>query len=99
MNKGHHDVIMECAEFALERLHGAVNKEVDNKGKEPPQQKIMLEPHNFILDHRPLASPLSAISHQVDMWSPSLSCGLETPPPNKLSLPHTPITHNQVLIT
>jgi hypothetical protein len=94
MNKGHHDVIMECAEFALERLHAPVNREV----KEPPRARPMIEPQNLILEQRPHLSPLSALSHQAEMWSPSLSCGLETPPPSKLSHPHTPLSQNQVSI-
>jgi len=80
MNKGHHDVIMECAEFALERLHGPLNRELEGRG--PQRPRPMLQPQSFVLDCH-MSSPLTTLA---EAWSPSLSCGLETPPPSKLSV-------------
>ncbi|XP_059477895.1 hamartin isoform X2 [Neocloeon triangulifer] len=94
MNKGHHDVIMECAEFALERLHAPLNRETDGATQVLARQHE--QPHKILEEHliSSFASPVSALSQQSELWSPSLSCGFETPPASKISQPHTPINHN-----
>jgi tuberous sclerosis protein 1 len=94
-NKGHHDVIVECAKFALERINVPTNRD----GEKSIGFKSSIHSHgnlelaaNLITEERPMhATPLQSLRLQADLWSPSLSCGLATPPPNDISLPLTPV--------
>ncbi|CAB3374516.1 Hypothetical predicted protein [Cloeon dipterum] len=98
MNKGHHDVIMECAEFALERLYGNVLRDADSSAQSTQRHHAMMDRSTRNLEERlqfSNASPVASLTLQTDAWSPSLSCCLDTPPASKISHPHTPVTHNK----
>lgn len=87
-------MIVECAKFALERMHAPSTRGEGESSFVLMRPRASLElAASMITEERPVhhASPLPALRLQADLWSPSLSCGLATPPPNDISLPHTPL--------
>ncbi|KAF4514250.1 UNVERIFIED_CONTAM: hypothetical protein B566_EDAN019542 [Ephemera danica] len=93
-NKGHHDVIVECAKFALERMHNspALTAYRDEKSTTTLINRPQLQ-ETFAIEEKPVhASP--SLRLPADLWSPSLVCGLATPPASDIQL--TPVLPSEL---
>ncbi|XP_023715009.1 hamartin isoform X2 [Cryptotermes secundus] len=100
MKMEHHDVILECAKFASLDTLERPREEVSHQGLPPTSRKRYSLEHSSLesayqhqIKGNPSLNPTSSQVTQKEDWSPSIFCGMDTPPPQEVvptSIPQTP---------
>lgn len=91
-----HDVIVECAKYVLDAARDDMGPSLGTpalRSRSPKELAMALE-KSLQYGGKSVASDLVLTYRDAAEWSPSVRCGLNTPPPPEstpTSIPHTPI--------
>ncbi|PNF26098.1 hypothetical protein B7P43_G04921 [Cryptotermes secundus] len=107
MKMEHHDVILECAKFASLDTLERPREEVSHQGLPPTSRKRYSLEHSSLesayqhqIKGNPSLNPTSSQVTQKEDWSPSIFCGMDTPPPQEVvptSIPQTPNSQSYIV--
>ncbi|PSN42592.1 hypothetical protein C0J52_08706 [Blattella germanica] len=97
----HHDVILECAKFALDN-HDRARDEASYQDLPPtkwPRYSLEHSSLESTFQHQMKGNPTLNLMAEKENFSPSLYCGMSTPPPQEsvpTSIPQTPNSQSYI---
>ncbi|XP_069705375.1 hamartin isoform X3 [Periplaneta americana] len=103
----HHDVLLECAKFSTLDSLERPREEISHTGHSQPlwpryslEQSNIESPYQHQIKSTPTLNLINIQGTQKEEWSPSVYCGMATPPPQEsvpTSIPQTPNSQSYIV--